>query len=208
MTILPSSATFEGGHSRFMTPAHLSPNRAVVAATEINFEISIPKSQLCQDENSSGMEASTATAIPDSVAVAESSTAQQRLPASASKSRDDMSLCPICDGPQAYCHRHITPLSSLPTPLPIPPCTTQPWHMATFSLNCEQAEAMVARLAKSLDKGGQDTPAVQRGELPTYPEAARGIKPHLAAQGVEVLDIHVRRHQGRRPPQPIALQPP
>jgi hypothetical protein len=66
-----------------------------------------------------------------------------------------------------------------------------------IELNREQAEALVARLAASLDVH-HENPVVIQGEReppPEYPAGSRGVDPELAAQGVEVLDVPVGRRQ-------------
>jgi hypothetical protein len=65
--------------------------------------------------------------------------------------------------------------------------------MGQIELNREQAEALVARLAASLD-AHHENPAEIQGEReppPEYPTGSRGVEPELAVQGVEVLDIPV-----------------
>jgi hypothetical protein len=68
-----------------------------------------------------------------------------------------------------------------------------------IELNCEQAEALVARLAASLAAHCEDPTEVQgeREPPPNYPTGSRGVEPELAAQGVKVLDIPVGRRQDR-----------
>jgi hypothetical protein len=62
-----------------------------------------------------------------------------------------------------------------------------------IELNREQAKALVTRLATSLNAHCEDSPTVlgERELPPKYPKGSRGVKPELAAQGVEVLDIPV-----------------
>jgi hypothetical protein len=110
---------------------------------------------------------------------------------------DDLSICPICTSERAYCHCQPHPSSTSPSPLPIPPQPTSPQHVGQIELNCMQAEALVTRLAASLNAHCENPAEVQgeREPPPEYPKGSRGVKPELAAQGVEVLDIPVGRHQ-------------
>jgi hypothetical protein len=76
-----------------------------------------------------------------------------------------------------------------------------------IELNRQQAEALVARLAASLDAHRENPTEIQgEGELPPeYPARSRGVAPELAAQGVEILDIPTegRQNRGHRRPVPI-----
>jgi hypothetical protein len=79
--------------------------------------------------------------------------------------------------------------------------------MGQIKLNREQAKALVARLATSLDMHHEDPSEVpgEREPPPDYPAGSRGVEPELAAQGVEILDIPVggRQNRGRRRPIPV-----
>jgi hypothetical protein len=79
--------------------------------------------------------------------------------------------------------------------------------MGQIELNREQAEALVTRLAASLDTH-RENPAEVQGEReppPEYPTGSRGVKPELTAQGVEVLDIPVGRCQNRGRGRPLSV---
>jgi hypothetical protein len=76
-----------------------------------------------------------------------------------------------------------------------------------IELNREQAEALVARLAASLD-AHRENPAEVQGEReppPKYPTGSWGVEPELAAQGVKILDVPTggRQNRGRRRPVPV-----
>jgi hypothetical protein len=76
-----------------------------------------------------------------------------------------------------------------------------------IELNRQQAEALVTRLAASLDAHRENPTEIQgEGELPPeYPARSRGVAPELAPQGVEILDIPTggRQNRGHRRPVPI-----
>jgi hypothetical protein len=89
-----------------------------------------------------------------------------------SDNHDDLSICPICTSEQAYCHCPPHTLSTSPPPLPVPPQSSSPWRVGQIELNCEQAEALVARLAASLNAHCEDSAVVsgEREPPPEYPQ--------------------------------------
>jgi hypothetical protein len=68
-----------------------------------------------------------------------------------------------------------------------------------IELNREQAKALVARLAASLDAHRENPTEVpgEREPPPEYPTGSQGVEPELAAQGVKVLDVPTGGHQNR-----------
>jgi hypothetical protein len=113
----------------------------------------------------------------------EEPTARRHRSHSVDSSHADLTPCPQCGEPRDYCHEHNPPVPIpepvVPLPIPEPIC---PRHVATLSLNREEAEALAGRLATALRQGSQDPTAVP----PPYP-----VQEH-AAQGVGV------RGRGRR----------
>jgi hypothetical protein len=182
-----------------VTPARLSPDGATVQAEEVIYAVSFPDDPVIRDVHRFSLAPGAATggsteAGPTQLQLTPS---QATARDESSDNEDDLRICPICTSQPAYCHCQPNPSSTSPSPLPIPPQPTSPWCMGQIELNREQAKVLVAQLAASLD-AHRENPAEVQGERelpPEYPTGSRGVEPELAAQGVEVLDIPVGRHQ-------------
>jgi hypothetical protein len=191
------------------TPARLSPNGAAVQAEEVVYVVSFPDEAVIRDAHRFSLASGAALGGASETGVTQLQQTQQGddpCPVT-SDDDDDLSICPLCTSEQAYCHCQPNPVTMSPPPLPIPPRPTSPRHMGQIELNREQAEALVARLAASLD-AHHENPAEIQGEReppPEYPAGSRGVEPELTVQGVEVLDIPVGgcQNQGRRRPVPV-----
>jgi hypothetical protein len=194
------------------TPPRLSPDRAAVQAEEVIYAVSFPDDPIIRDAQRFSLAPRTATGGPMEAGPVQSQSSTERVIARDERSDldDDLSICPMCTSKRAYCHCQPNPSSMLPSPLPIPPRPTSPRRVGQIELNREQAEVLVARLAASLDTHCENPTAVQgeREPPPEYPAGSRGVDPELAAQGVEVLDIPVGRHQNRGRGRPITIRNP
>jgi hypothetical protein len=191
------------------TPARLSPDRAAAQAKEVIYVVSFPDKPVIRDAHhfSLAQGATTGGSMEAGLTQSQPNSSQILACDESSDNEDDLSICPICTSERAYCHCPSNPSPTSPTPLPIPPQTTSPRHVGQIELNREQAKALVARLAASLD-AHRENPAEVQGEReppPEYPTGSRGVEPELAAQGVKVLDIPVgrRQNQGRGRPIPV-----
>jgi hypothetical protein len=182
------------------TPAPRSPasttNIADNTATEGHYEVSVPEQNVVGYEDRSSM-ASGAVAPHQEEVGLEEPTAHCHQSHSVSSSHADLSPCPQCREPREYCHEHNPPV---PIPKPIVPLPiaepVRPVHMATLSLNREEAEALAGRLATALGQGGQDPAAVP----PPYP-----VEEHVA-QGVGVCGRGRCGCSQARNDRPVALQ--
>jgi hypothetical protein len=191
------------------TPARLLPNGATVQAKEVVYVVSFPDEAVIRDAHRFSLASGTAPGGASGARLMQSQPTQQGDDSHpiTSDDDDDLSICPICTSEWAYCHCQPNPMSTSPPPLPIPPRSASPQCVGQIELNHEQAKALVTQLAASLD-AHRENPAEIPGEReppPDYPTGSRGVKPILAAQGVEVLDIPVGGHQnqGRRRPVPV-----
>jgi hypothetical protein len=196
-------------HMSIHTPARLSPDGAAIQADKVVYVISFPDDPVIRDAHRFSMASGAVTGSPTEAGPTQSQLSSGQAIASneSSDNEDDLSICPLCTSERAYCHCQPNPLSTLPPPLPIPPRPTSPRCVGQIELNHEQAEALVARLAASLDAHCEDPTAVQgeREPPPEYLTGSRGVEPKLAAQGVEVLDIPVGRCQNRGRGRPVAI---
>jgi hypothetical protein len=181
------------------TPARLSPNGAAVQAKEVIYAVSFPDEAVIRDAHRFSLASGTDLGSASEAGPTQSQQTQQRDDSRpvASDDDDDLSICPICTSERAYCHCQPNPAATSPPPLPIPPRPTSPQRVGQIELNREQAEALVARLATSLNVHREDPVEIQgkREPPPEYPTGSRGVEPELAVQGVEVLDIPVGGHQ-------------
>jgi hypothetical protein len=191
------------------TPARLSPDSATVQAKEVVYAVSFPKDPIIRDAHRFSLASGANTGSTTEVGSMQPQPPQQGDDSHSvtSDNNDNLSICPICTSERAYCHCPPHALSTLPSPLPIPPRSSSPQCVGQIELNHEQAEALVARLTTSLDVHHENPVAVpgEREPPPEYPTGSRGVALELAAQGVEVLDIPVGRHQdrGRRQSSPV-----
>jgi hypothetical protein len=196
-------------HMSIHTPARLSPNGAAVQAKEIVYAVSFPDETVIRDAHRFSLALGTVTRGSTEAGPAQPQQDQQGDDSHpvASDDDDDLSICPICTSEQAYCHCTPNPTTTSPAPLPIPPRPTSPRRVGQIELNREQAEALVAQLAASLDAHRENPTEIQgeREPPPDYPTGSRGVEPVLAAQGVEVLDVPIggRQNRGRRRPVPV-----
>jgi hypothetical protein len=186
-------------HMSIHTPARLSPDRAAVQAKEVVYAVSFPDDPVIRDVHHFSMASGAVTGGLTEARPVQSQSSARWVTAHDKPSDldDDLSICPISTSERAYCHCQHHPPSTSPSPLPIPPRPTSPRHVGQIELNREQAEALVAQLAASLNVHRENPTAVQgeREPPPEYPEGSRGVELELAAQGVEVLDIPVGRRQ-------------
>jgi hypothetical protein len=191
------------------TPTRLSPDGAAIQANEVIYVLSFLDDPVIRDVHRFSLASGAATGGPTEARPMQSqlsagwTTARNK----SSDNNNNLTICPICTSKQAYCHCQPNPSSTSSPPLPIPPQSTSPQHVGQIELNCEQAKALVAQLAASLDAHHENPTAVQgaREPPPEYPEGSRGVKPELAAQGVEVLDIPVGRRQNRGCGRPVTV---
>jgi hypothetical protein len=183
------------------TPARLSPDGAAVQAEEVVYAVSFPDEAVIRDAHRFSLASGTATGGSTEAGPAQPQQDQQGDDSHPVTSDDDdnLSICPICTSEWAYCHCAPNPTTTSPAPLPIPPQPTSPRRVGQIELNREQAEALVARLAASLNAHCEDPTEIQgeREPPPEYPAGSRGVEPVLAAQGVEVLDIPIGGRQNR-----------
>jgi hypothetical protein len=182
------------------TPTRLSPDGATIQATEVVYAVSFPDENIIRDAHHFSLAQGTA---PGGLTEAGPTQPQpdQRQPDThyePSADGDDLCICPTCTSEQAYCHCQPNPPSTSPSPLPIPPLTTSPQRVGQIELNREQAKALVAQFAASLDTHHKNSTVVQgeREPPPKYPARSRGVDPELMAQGVKILDVPIGRHQG------------
>jgi hypothetical protein len=182
------------------TPTRLSPDRATIQATEVVYAVSFPDEHIIRDAHHFSLAQGTA---PGGLTEAGPTQPQpdQRQPDThyePSADGDDLCICPTCTSEQAYCHCQPNPPSTSPSPLPIPPLTTSPQRVGQIELNREQAKALVAQFAASLNTHRENSTVVQgeREPPPKYPARSRGVDPELMAQGVKILDVPIGRHQG------------
>jgi hypothetical protein len=196
-------------HMSIHTPTRLSPDRAAVQAEEVVYAVSFPDDPVIRDVHRFSVASGTITGGPTEAGPAQSQPSARQVTAHDEPSDldDDLSICPICTSERAYCHCQPHPSSTSPSPLPIPPQPTSPRHVGQIELNRMQAEALVTRLAASLDAHCENPAEVQgeREPPPEYPEGSRGVEPELTAQGVEVLDIPVGRRQNRGHGRPLSI---
>jgi hypothetical protein len=183
------------------TPARLSPNGAAVQAEEVVYAVSFPNETVIRDAHCFSLASGADLGSALEAGPMQPQPAQQRddpRPVT-SDDDDDLSICPICTSERAYCHCPPNPMAVSPSPLPIPPRPTSPRHVGQIELNREQAEALVTRLAASLNTHCENPAEIQgeREPPPDYPTGSRGVAPKLAMQGVEVLDIPVGGRQNR-----------
>jgi hypothetical protein len=191
------------------TPTRLSPDGAAVQAKEVVYAVSFPDETVIRDAHRFSLASGTTPGGTTEARLTQSQLTQQGddpRPIS-SDNDDDLSICPICTSEWAYCHCQPDPTFTSPPPLPIPPRSASPRRVGQIELNREQAKALVARLAASLDTH-RENPAEVLGEReppPEYPAGSRGVEPILATQGVKVLDIPVGgcQNRGRRRPVPV-----
>jgi hypothetical protein len=135
------------------TPARLSPDSTAIQAEEVVYMVSFPDNPVIRDVHCFSLAQGAATGGSAEAGTAQPQPTQSRAIAchKSSDDEDDLDICPLCTSEQAYCHCPPLPLSTSPAPLPIPPQPTLPQHVGQIELNCEQAKALVARLAASLD---------------------------------------------------------
>jgi hypothetical protein len=188
------------------TPARLLPDGAAIQAEEVVYAVSFPNETVIRDAHRFSLApGATSGGVSEARSMQPQSTQQGDDPCPiTSDDDDDLSICPICTSERAYCNCPPNPTNMSPPPLPIPPRPTSPQRVGQVELNREQAEALVARLAASLNMHCEN-PSVVQGEReppPEYPAESWGVEPRLAAQGVEVLDIPTggRQNRGRRRP--------
>jgi hypothetical protein len=188
-------------HMSIHTPARLSPNGAAVQANEVVYAVSFPEDPVIRDVHCFSLAQGTTTGSLTEARRTQSqpSLSQVTTCHESSDNEDDLTICPVCTSERAYCHCQPNATSMSPSPLPIPPRPTSPRCVEQIELNCEQAEALVARLAASLDAHRENPVAIQgeREPPPEYPAGSRGVDPELTAQGVEVLDVPVGRRQNK-----------
>jgi hypothetical protein len=188
-------------HMSIHTPTRLSPDGAAVQAEEIVYAVSFPDETVIRDAHRFSLALGTVTRGSMEAGPAQPQQDQQGDDSHpvASDDDDDLSICPICTSERAYCHCTPNPTTTSPAPLPIPPRPTSPRHVGQIELNCEQAEALVARLAASLDAHRENPTEIQGDREPPldYPTGSRGVEPVLATQGVEVLDVPIGGRQNR-----------
>jgi hypothetical protein len=192
------------------TPARLSPDGAAIQAEEVVYALSFPDETVIRDAHRFSLASGA-----DLGGTSETGSLQQQptqqgddpCPVT-SDDDDDLQICPICTSEQAYCHCQPNPTTTSPPPLPIPPRSTSPRRVGQIELNREQAEALVARLAASLDAHCEDPTEVQgeREPPPKYPAESQGVAPDLAAQGVEILDVPTGGHQNRGCRRPVPVR--
>jgi hypothetical protein len=186
------------------TPTRLSPDGAAIQAEEVIYVLLFPNEAVIRDAHRFSLASRT-----DSGGLSEARPLQPQLTQQGDDSRpftsdddDDLRICPLCTSERAYCHCQPDTAATSPPPLPIPPQPTSPRCVGQIELNREQAEALVAQLAASLDTHHENSTEVQgeREPPPKYPTGSRGVEPKLAAQGVEILDVPTggRQNQGCR----------
>jgi hypothetical protein len=148
------------------TPARLSPDGTATQAEEVVYAVSFPNETVFRDANhfSLALGATTSSSAMTGLTQPQPASSGEDTRHEQSDNKDDLSICPICTSERAYCHCPSNPLSTLPPPLPIPPQSSSPWRMGQIELNREQAKALVARLATSLDVHHEDPSAVQGEE--------------------------------------------
>jgi hypothetical protein len=179
-------------HMSIHTPARLSPDGAAVQANKVVYAVSFPKDPVIRDVHRFSLAQGTTTGSPMEARRMQSQPSPSWVTTrhESSDNEDDLTICPVCTSERAYCHCQPNATSTSPSPLPIPPRPTSPRCVGQIELNREQAEALVTRLAASLDAHRENPIAIQgeREPPPEYPTGSRGVDPELAAQGVEVLD--------------------
>jgi hypothetical protein len=196
-------------HMSIHTPARLSPDGAAIQAEEVVYAVSFPEDSIIRDAHRFSLAQGTAARSSAEAGRAQLQPSPSRVNThhESSDNEDDLAICPICTSERAYCHCPPDPTHTSPSPLPIPPRPTSPRRVGQIELNREQAKALVARLAASLDTHRENSIAIQgeREPPPEYPAGSRGVDPELAAQGVKVLDVPVGRRQnrGRGRPGPV-----
>jgi hypothetical protein len=196
-------------HMSIHTPTRLSPDGATIQAEEVVYAVSFPNEAVIRDAHRFSLASGADLGGTSEAGPMQPQQTQQRDDSCpvASDDDDDLSICPICTSKCAYCHCQPDPTTTSPPPLPIPPQPTSPWRVGQIELNREQAKALVAQLAASLNVHHENPAAIQgeREPPPDYPAGSRGVKPELTTQGVEILDIPVggRQNQGRRRPVPV-----
>jgi hypothetical protein len=171
-------------HMSIHTPARLSPDGAAVQAEEVIYAVSFPDEDVIRDAHHFSLASGTTSgSVSEARPTQLQPTQQGDDPCPITSDDDDnLTICPICTSEQAYCHCQPNPSSTSPPPLPIPPQPTSPQRMGQIELNREQAEALVARLATSLNVHCENSAEIQREREPPpeYPTGSRGVKPELA----------------------------
>jgi hypothetical protein len=191
------------------TPARLSPDGAATQAEEVVYVVLFPDEAVIRDAHCFSLALGTDLGGLSEAGPPQPQPNQQGNDSHpvASDDDDDLRICPICTSERAYCHCQPDTTTTSPPPLPIPPRPTSPRRMGQIELNREQAKALIPRLATSLN-AHRENPAEVQGEReppPGYPAGSWGVKPKLAAQGVEILDIPTggRQNRGCRQPVPV-----
>ena len=97
-----------------------------------------------------------------------------------------------------YCHGHNspkpTPIPALRTPLPVRPPTNNPWGVASFQLNREDATALATQLLRAFREDNEDAAEVP----PAYPVI------EVPTQGMSV-QRGCQGGQNRGPCQPVPV---
>jgi hypothetical protein len=187
------------------TPARLTPDGAAVAEAVRThpYEVSVPATAVVGDADSESLASGAPRASSATVRREEQMTHRSGT-RSRSQSIPDNTHCSRCDGPREYCHSHspdgttALPIPAPPTPIPVPAPALPTHRVATFNLNCDQAEALAARLAVALQQDGQNPTEVP----PPYP---------VQAEATQRMGVRGRRGRGRgqgRGNQPVQVHGP